>query len=292
MNEIKHSAAWETLKVKHPTVQVISLDSIYIDQRFQRPLVETHKNNILNNLHSQGVGVILVASVIGGDPLRSGRKYACVNAQTRLVALNQLQQEVQSGVREYDGTPPTTVLAEIYENLTVEECAELFNLRNNQTAVSRLEKARIAFVGGDPDLEEIVRQVERAGYTMFPHDGSVATITCIPACRQIHQLGIKYKRPGLLYQALTIQAGGFGVQRGDVNPFVLKATANILRKNTDIDVTNFVTMLRNTTVGRILAQAQVISAEKNKNMPAAVEFYLVNEYNKKRGNILLSLRSR
>jgi hypothetical protein len=288
--ETKHSAAWKTLKGKNSTVRVIPLTTVYIDPEFQRPLEEKHKDRMLDDVHPQGVGVILVASVVGGDPANSGRQYACLNGQTRLVMLNQLQQEVQSGVREYDGTPPTDVFAEVYENLTREECALLFRLRNNQTTVSRWEKARIAFVEGDPDLEDIVRQVERAGYTMFTHDGSAATMPYIPACRQVYLLGVKYRRSELLYQALAIQAGGFGTQRGDVDPVVLKATASVLRKNNGIDEGKFITMLRNTTVGRILAQAQVVGTEAHKHMPAAVEFILVRDYNKQRGATPLKTR--
>jgi hypothetical protein len=277
------SEAWETLRMRHSEIRRVPLDSIYVDPRFQRALGSHRKDQILNEYHPEGIGTVVVATVKGGDPADSGRTYASIDGQTRLVALDQLRREVAAGTREIDGPVPTEVLAEVYERLTVQEAAVLFQLRNFQTAVPVRERDRIAFTEGDPTLQEAVRQVELAGYTLFSENGTAATMPYVDVAKRVVRWARKYGRPDLLAEALTVQANAFGAEIGDVDKVVLQATANLLRKNTNLDDERFTELLRSRTTARITGEAQVIRTQLNMRQATATEFYLAREYNALKG---------
>ena len=196
MSTDEKSEGWETLKMKHSQIRRVPLDSIYIDPRFQRPLGEHRKDQIKDEFHQEGIGLIVVATIQGGDPAGSGKQYASIDGQTRLTALWQLHQEVANGQRQVDGEVPDEVMAEVYENLTVAEAAELFRLRNFQTAVPVRERERIGLTAGDPVMQEVQRQVDMAGYTLFPENGTPATMPYTDVGTRVVRWARRYRRAG------------------------------------------------------------------------------------------------
>ena len=279
MTDNTRSDAWETLRGKHAEIREVPLDSIEIDKRFQRALNERRVDAIKNEYHPQGIGLIVVAHV-NGDDLDT---WACIDGQTRVVALQGLRDEI----REVDGegaeAAPTSVQAEVYDDLTAEEAALLFRLRNFQTAVPVQERHRIALTEGDPDMVEVLRQVELAGFTLFANDGQPATMPHIDVGKRIIRWARKYGRPDLLAESLTIQANAFGTDVGAVDRVVLQATANLLRKNAQLDEEQLTDLLRGRGVPKILGEAQAIRQQLNMRQAKATEFYLVREYNALKG---------
>jgi len=270
MMSTDHSEAWETLQMNTSDIRKVPLDSIYIDQRFQRALGEHRKNAIKSEYHPQGIGLLVVAHVNGQDG------YACIDGQTRLVALRELRDE--------GAVVPTDVTAEVYENLTTEEAALLFRLRNFQTAVPVREQHRIALTEGDPTMTEVLRQVEMAGFTLFSNNGQSATMPYVDVAKRLLRWGRKYGRDELLAEALTVQANAFGTEIGAVDKVVVQATANILRKNAHIDEDQFTEQLRSTGVQRILGEAEVIrQGPFGVRLATATEMFLVNQYNTFKG---------
>jgi hypothetical protein len=277
------SKAWETLKMKHSQFRKVPLDSIYIDPRFQRALGEHRKDQIKDEFHQEGIGIIVVATIQGGDPAGSGKQYASIDGQTRLTALIQLRQEVADGLRQVDGEVPDEVTAEVYENLTEEEAAELFRLRNFQTAVPVRERERIGLTAGDPVMQEVQNQVIMAGYTLFPENGTPATMPYTDVGTRVVRWAKKYGRPELLAEALTIQANAFGTDLGAVDKVVLQATADLLRKNPRLDEEQLTELLEKRGTARINGEAEVIRTQLGMRKATAVEFYLVREYNNLKG---------
>lgn len=273
------SKGWETLKKKEPKIRKVSLDDIYIDPRFQRPLGEHRKDQIKDEYHPQGIGIVVVATIQGGDPSGSGRTYASIDGQTRLTACWQLAQEVADGKREAPDDLPAEVQAEVYENLTVPEAAELFRMRNFQTSVPVRERDRIGLTAGDPLLQEVQQQVNMAGYTLFAENGTPATMPYTDVAKRVVRWARKYGRPDLLAQALTIQANAFGTEVGDVDKVVLQSTANLLRKNPQIQEDQLTELLKDRGTARIGGEAEVIRAQLSMRKATATEFYLAREYN-------------
>ena len=277
------SKGWETLKKKEPKVRKVALDDIYIDPRFQRPLGEHRKDQIKDEYHPQGIGIVVVATIQGGDPSESGRTFASIDGQTRLTACWQLAQEVADGKREAPDDLPTEVLAEVYENLTVAEAAELFRMRNFQTAVPVRERDRIGLTAGDPLLQEMQRQVGTAGFTLFAENGTPATMPYTDVAKRVMRWARRFGRPDLLAEALVIQANAFGTEVGDVDKVVLQATANLLRKNPQIQEDQLTELLKDRGTARIGGEAEVIRAQLNMRKATATEFYLAREYNQVKG---------
>lgn len=277
------SEGWETLKMKHSEIRRVPLDSIYIDPRFQRPLGEHRKDQIKDEFHPEGIGLIVVATIQGGDPGGSGKEYASIDGQTRLTALWQLRQEVEAGQRQVEGEIPADIMAEVYENLTVAEAAELFRLRNFQTAVPVRERERIGLTAGDPVMQEVQRQVDMAGFTLFPENGIPATMPYTDVGTRVVRWAKKYGRPDLLAEALTIQANAFGTEVGSVDKVVLQATADLLRKNPHLDEEQFTELLAKRGTARINGEAEVVRTQLGMRKATAVEFYLAREYNNLKG---------
>lgn len=277
----EHSEAWATLLTKHSEIREVPLDSVYVDKRFQRALSEHRKDTIKADYHEAGVGVITVAQMDDRDDTPD--LYACIDGQTRVVALQELRTTAQSGGEDAVEVPDN-VLAEVYTGLSTEEAALLFRLRNFQVAVPTRERDRIALTEGDPLLLEVVRQVALAGFTLFPaDDGTAATMPYPVVGKRVVNWAKKYGRPDLLAEALTIQANAFGVDVGSVEPVVLQATANLLRKNPHVDEEAFTDMLRTMGTPRINAEALNVRGQLNFRQARATEFVLVREYNKIKG---------
>lgn len=277
------SEGWETLKNKPSHIRKVPLDDIYIDPRFQRPLGEHRKDQIKDEFHPQGIGIVVLATIRGGDPSGSGRRYASIDGQTRLTACWQLAQEVADGKRTIDGDVPKEVEAEVYEDLTVAEAAELFRMRNFQTAVPVKERERIGLTAGDPVLQEVQRQVDMAGYTLFPENGTPATMPYTDVGKRVVRWARRYGRPDLLAEALTIQANAYGTEVGDVDKLVLQATANLLRKNPHIDDDQLTELLKDRGTARIGGEAEVLRTQLSMRKATATEFYLAREYNNLKG---------
>jgi len=274
------SEAWQTLKDKHAGVRNIPLDDIYIDRRFQRPLSPTKLNEIAEQYHPEGIGTLCVAIVQGGDPSGSGKRYASVDGQTRTVGLIRRNQAIDNGELN-DGQPKVeTVQAEVYEDLTVEEAAELFKIRNNQRAVATVERDRIGLTAGDPILKEVNKQVAMAGFTLFSDNGTAATMPHADVGKRIVRAGRRYAYVDLLAKSLQIQADAFGTDRGAVDKTVLWVTADLLRKNPDtFDEERYTDLLRNLTTPKIIAEAEVLRVQLEKRLASAAEIYLCSQYN-------------
>lgn len=278
MTPDEKSEAWETLMKKASEVREVPLDSIRIDPRFQRALSEPRVQKIVDEYHDQGIGIVVLAHLYDTPT----DEYVCVDGQTRIQALWRLRKMVTDG-EEVSRPVPDTVTAEVYDSLTVEQAATLFQLRNFQALVPVAERNRIGVTAGDPLLTEILHQVNLAGFTMLKENGSAPTMPYIDAGKQIVRWGKKYDRPELLAEALTVQANAFGKDYGAVNKIVLQATASLLRKNPDLDEDKFTELLRDLSTPKIIAQAENIRAEEGVRQVKAVEKYLVREYSKMRG---------
>lgn len=278
------SEGWETLKMKPSQIRRVPLGDIYIDPRFQRPLGEHRKDQIKDEYHPQGIGIVVLATIQGGDPSGSGRTYASIDGQTRITACWQLAQEVADGKRTVkDDDLPTEVTAEVYENLTVAEAAELFRMRNFQTAVPVKERERIGLTAGDPLLQEVQKQVDMAGYTLFSENGAPATMPYTDVGKRVVRWARTYGRPDLLAEALTIQANAFGTEVGDVDKIVLQATANLLRKNPHLKEDQLTELLKDRGTARIGGEAEVLRTQLSMRKATATEFYLAREYNNLKG---------
>jgi hypothetical protein len=274
-----NNGAGETLRHRKSRITEVRLDDLYVDTRFQRALNPNKVNKIKDTYHPQGIGYLLVASVINGDTPAAG-KYAVIDGQTRWKALHELYAEVAEGRRTVEGLAPVATV-ELFEDLTIAEAALLFRLRNDQRPVGPKERDRIMVTEGNPVMVEVVKQSADAGYVVFPEDDDFdgARIPLAEA-KRIVTWGNKYKRPQLLTEALTIQAQAFGTKAGDVDKQILQSTADLMRKNADLNEDELARVMATLGITGLRAQAEALSARISKRMHGCIQIVLAEAYNK------------
>ena len=121
--------------------------------------------------------------------------------------------------------------------------------------------------------------------SVFPEDDDeLPTMPHLTEAKRIVAWGNKYKRPQLLTEALTIQANAYGTKPGDVDKQILQATADLLRKNDNLNEDELARVLATLTIQGLRAQAEALSDRINKRMHGCLQIALAEAYNKgKRG---------
>lgn len=271
--------AWKGLLLRKSQIKEVPLSSVYVDPRFQRDLNPNAVNRIKEEYHPQGIGQLLLARIVEDGTTRT--EWAVIDGQTRFKALEELHQEIQEGRREVEDFS-RTVLAEVFDDLTPAEAALLFSLRNAQRPVPPAERDRIAITEGDPTMREVMRQSEAAGYTVFPEDEEDPTaMPAIEVAKRVVRWGDKYNRPGLLTESLNVQANAFGRGVGFLDRQVLGATADLIRKNPNLDdAGELARVMAVLTLPGLRGQAEAKGARQGKRMHGSLQLVMIEAYNK------------
>ena len=277
------NGAAESLRHKKSHVTEVSINSLYVDDRFQRALNPNKVLRIKNAYHPQGIGHLLVARVTEPGVVPPA-EYAVIDGQTRWRALTELAAEIQEGTTAAEGFSPVAQV-EMFDGLTVNEAAFLFRLRNDQSPVRPAERDRIMVTEGNPIMVEVVRQSADAGFVVFSDDESrPATMPYLAEAKRIVTWGMKYKRPQLLTEALNIQAEAFGTALGSIDRQILQATADLLRKNNSLSEEELARVMTTLGIPGLRAQAEALSSRISKRMHGCLQIVLAEAYNKgKRG---------
>lgn len=279
MSDISSTKAWETLRHRKSELREIPLSELAVDSRFQRALNPNAVNRIKEEYHPQGIGHLVVARITVNGALRAG--WTVIDGQTRWKALEELQVEVAEGRRHVPDLA-ATVRAEAFDELTVPEAALLFRLRNAQRPVPPKDRDRIMVTEGDPTMVQVVEQAAAAGYRVFPDDDdNPPTMPYVDVAKRIVRWGHRYNRPELLTEALNVQAQAFGTELGSVDKQVLGATADLLRKNPNLDdAGELVRVMSAMGLPGVRGQSEAMAAKIGKRMHGAIQLVLVQVYNK------------
>src|SRR5215471_21855 len=193
------------LKTRTSEVMDMCIADIRIDLRFQRHVNPAAVARIRDHYHPAGMGLLLVAGIPSTNPEES-RFVACIDGQTRLRALQQIQQEIEDGIRPSDGFTPT-IRVEAFAELTSDEAALLFRLRNQQWTVPVSERDRIAVTEGNPIMIQVVEEAGAAGYTPFSDDPDEVTLkkNAMAGAKRIVVWGQKFRVSNLLQRTLEVQ---------------------------------------------------------------------------------------
>lgn len=278
----QQNGIWGSLLGRSSEMRDLGIDDLRIDMRFQRAINTNSMARIKAEYHPNGVGHILVAGV---PPVNVGEpRYAVIDGQTRYRAIKELIVDQREG----KDVPPgltQTIRAEVFPELTVNEAALLFRLRNAQRPVPPKDRDRIAVVEGDPLMQTVVTQAADAGYVVFSDDESVpATMEkAIEEAKRIVQWGKKHNRPNLLTEALTIQAEAFRNPdspdlRGTIHPKILQATADLMRKNPNLVESELARVMR--TQADLLFDSEKTAQRDRIRLHKAIQIVLRERYNK------------
>jgi hypothetical protein len=279
------NGAWGSLLQRSSEMRDLGLEDLRVDMRFQRAINPHSLERIKAEYHPNGIGHILVAGV---QPVNSGEpRYAVIDGQTRYRALCDLIEDQREG-KEVPTGLSQTIRAEVFPDLSVPEAALLFRLRNTQKPVPPVDRSRIAVIEGDPEMRTVVEQSLEAGYVVFSDNESIiATMEKgVEEARRIVRWGVKYDRPKLLAEALTIQAEAFRNPdspdlRGTIHPKILQATADLLRKNPNLVEAELSRVMR--TMNDLLFDSEKIASKDRIRLHKAIQIVLRERYNKGKG---------
>lgn len=280
----EHNGTWSSLMKRSSEIRELSLSDVRVDMRFQRAVNPNSLKRIKAEYHPLGLGQILVAGV---RPLVPGSApYAIIDGQTRYRALAELIAEQQTN-QDIPGLR-STIRAEVFPELTPDEAALLFRLRNTQVTVPPKDRARIGVVEGDPIMLDVNEQCMAAGYVIFSDDEENMPPTIdasgpvIGVAMRLVTWGQKAKRPELLTESLAIQAEAFRTTeapdlRGTVHPQILQATASLLLKNENLAEGELARVMR--TQADLLFDSEKMRDKVKVRMARAIQLVLRDRYN-------------
>jgi len=265
--------ALDSLRSRTSEIREVPVSQLGVDNRFQRPLNMNAVKMIHDGYHPQGLGYLLVAHILQDDGTLS-REWSVIDGQTRWRGIEELRHE---------GKPvPDTVKVEAFDELTAEEAAALFGLRNGQKPVPPAERARVLMYAGDPVLREIVEAAAAVGLIVFrddPDNDPQPTMPHITEARRIHTWGAKCNRPDLLGLSLSIQAQAFGTNLGAVDKQILQATADLLLKNPNAVESELVRILSKQSITHWLAVGVGEAKKMDKRTHAGLQKVIADKYN-------------
>ena len=284
------SRALETLAKRRSQVVELGLDDLFIDRRFQRPLNTKHAENIAASYHPAGLGFLLGATVVNDDGSQAagenGEENVILDGQTRLYGLRMRRENEERDGRKFS----PLVKIELFKDLTQEEAAVLFSLRNDQKPIRPEDRDQIGLEAGDPVMKEVIRQANATGYRVFTDDPDKEPVNMPHRdhAKRIVQWGRKQGRPDLLGEVLGIQAQAFSTEVGYLNKDLMTATAEMMRKHENLNEAELVRILTTIGLPGVVGQAEQESARSGKRMSGAMQIVLRTAYNKgKRGDDVL-----
>lgn len=200
--------------------EVIALDRLFVDKRYQRPLTNFWKD-LRDDFRPAMVGTLVV-----GARKRGGGTFAVIDGQTRMEAMQEL------------GLPNAPCL--VYHGLTPQEEAELFaDLQTKRRGMRTYDRFRAQLVARRPEAMDISRIVESEGFSLSAEEDN-RTLKAIAALEKIYKRG-----PEHLHAVLTIISEAWGTDdRSATQAQMLEGISWVLLEQDRIDHERLVRRLR------------------------------------------------
>lgn len=140
----------------------VPLNLLFVDLAVQRPLEKVKADKIAAGLNLDAIGLICVSR-------RDSGGYSIVDGQHRVEALRTV------------GFGDAAVDCEIFHGLTLADEAAMFRLRNNRSAVQKVDLFRVRVIEGDETAVAIHHMLAGYGWTvqLGSKDGYFAAIDAI-----------------------------------------------------------------------------------------------------------------
>ncbi len=205
------------------------------------------------------------------EPLRVNRRedgtLVVVDGKHRLLAIRQM------------GYGDQNVPCRIWNHLSLEMEAKLYNTQDARRALKAQERFRAWLIEGKPEASYIQRVVEASGYHLNLHDGDLSNGK-ISAVASLTYVTTQY-RPGTLQRTLGLARDGFGTETG-IRHLVIRGLA-VLVYNYDgvYDRKRIVEALRKTSPGRLEADGKDVARVNGLRHPEGVSWAIVNAYNRR-----------
>jgi hypothetical protein len=242
----------------------VPLDQLIIDLAVQRPLDSKKSNAIAEALNLDAIGLICVSR-------RDSGTYSIIDGQHRVDALR------------IAGFTTDPVDCEIFDGLTLPDEAAMFRLRNNRSAVQKVDLFRVRVIEGDPTAVAIHHLLAKYGWTVSlgSHRGSFGAIGAIERVWLDDPDG----KPCAAERTIDTVTTAWGDDSSSVDRNIIAGVgAMYLRYGFDIEVSDVIERLGKFPGGAraLVGRARGLKDLIGGRLSSAVAEIVIEEYNRRR----------
>lgn len=245
-------------------VAQVPLDQLIIDLAVQRPLEKSKSDRIAADLNLNAIGLICVSR-------RDNGSYSIIDGQHRVDALR---------TAGFDADP---VDCEVFHGLTLADEAAMFRLRNNRTAVQKVDLFRVRVIEGEPVAIAVHHMLAGLGWTVQMGSAS-GTFAAIDALERVWTADPDGHPPAAERAIYTLtESWGHDVTAADRN-IVGGLGALYLRYGFTIEASDVIERLAKFAGGprALVGRARGLSDLIGGRVSSAVAEIVVEEYNRRR----------
>lgn len=247
-----------------PEVAQVPLNLLIIDPAVQRPLDKKKADKIAAELNLDAIGLICVSR-------RDSGAYSVIDGQHRAEALRTA------------GFVTDSVECEIFHGLTLADEAAMFRLRNNRTAVQKVDLFRVRVIEGDAVAVAINDMLARHGWQvgLSSKDGWIGAIEALESVWLADPNG----NPPAAERAIVSISAAWGHGAAGVDRSIVAGLGALyVRYGADANSGDIVERLAKMPGGpkHLIGRARGLRDFIGGRMSSAVAEIVVEEYNRRR----------
>jgi hypothetical protein len=238
--------------MKTTEVRSLQIFQLKMDESYQRSVKNEHVLKIVAKFKPRALGTFEVSQREDG--------YYLVDGQHRYLAMKQL------------GLAMTHVSCTVHTGLSREEEADLCDLKNDTRRMHPIDKFKVSFVAGHPEVLSIVKMLDRFGLRV----SSTNSPGCVMAVDAL--LTIQEKRgPAVLLETLEVLHAAWGLEHAAYNKVILRTVASVIAAYpARVDRARLVLVLKARSPSELINQLRAAKQFGGQN---GITDYIVKLYN-------------
>jgi hypothetical protein len=245
--------------------EVLSVRDLEIDRKVQREIYSDRKvENIMKNFNPAALGVITVS-----------RR----NAVTQVIVDGWHRWSAVKILTDNNGE----MLCNVFEDLTLEEEAQLFLDLNDGSQPNVMDRFRARLIVGDPVAADIDKITKYYGW-VIQRQGGNGTLQCVQAVERVYRKSAAAgDEPNVLQEVVMVLNRAWGNDKHAGSAVIIEALAAFISEySTKIDFDRLYRRLGEYPGGpsALLNDSQTIAAARRMRIPMAVADQITDNYNR------------
>jgi hypothetical protein len=245
--------------------EVLPVRELEIDRKVQREIYSDRKvENIMKNFNAAALGVITVS-----------RR----NAVTQVIVDGWHRWSAVKILTDNNGE----MLCNVFEDLTLEEEAQLFLDLNDGTQPNVMDRFRARLIVGDPVATDIDKVTKYYGW-VIQRQGGNGTLQCVQAVERVYRKSAAAgDEPNVLQEVVMVLNRAWGNDKHAGSAVIIEALAAFISEyGSKIDFDRLYRRLGEYPGGpsSLLNDSQTIAAARRMRVPMAVADQITDNYNR------------
>jgi uncharacterized protein DUF6551 len=250
---------------KRFNTEVLPVRDLEIDRKVQREIYSDRKvENIMKNFNPAALGVITVSR------------------------RNQVTQVIVDGWHRWSAVKILTdnngeMLCNVFEDLTLEEEAQLFLDLNDGSQPNVMDRFRARLIVGDPVAADMDKLTKYYGW-VIQRQGGNGTLQCVQAIERVYRKSAAAgDEPNVLQEVVMVLNRAWGNDKHAGSAVIIEALAAFISEySTKIDFDRLYRRLSEYPGGpsALLNDSQTIAAARRMRIPMAVADQITDNYNR------------